>query len=173
SIGADPDIQEEIGGVPSCSVHQDRREHVRVVAREGSVCTVKQPDVVPSPGVAEPHNGGSRLEDHLVLDEGGRIPFGVLEQGDHVVVMLVDDRLFEDVQTVRGAPVMEPDDAPDQRSGPLERVFFRSCASTTAMAVRWRMSAAVLPRCSTWTGLAIPRRTGPMASAPPMLASSL
>src|ERR1700686_1464846 len=48
-----------------------------------------------------------------------------------------------------------------------------SCASTTAMAAMLTMSLTSTPRWSTCTGLAIPWRMGPIASAPPRRQRSL
>src|SRR3989304_2339767 len=42
-----------------------------------------------------------------------------------------------------------------------------SCASTTAMAAMLTMSETSVPRLRTCTGLAMPIRIGPMATAPP------
>src|SRR5439155_24198481 len=47
------------------------------------------------------------------------------------------------------------------------------CASTTAIAAMLTTSLTSTPRCSTWTGLAIPCRIGPIASAPPRRQRSL
>ena len=48
-----------------------------------------------------------------------------------------------------------------------------SCASTAAITAMLTMSFTSDPRCSTWTGWAIPTRIGPIASAPPIRSSSL
>src|SRR5207244_395267 len=48
-----------------------------------------------------------------------------------------------------------------------------SWASTAAITAMLTMSFTSEPRCSTWTGCAIPTRIGPMAWAPPTRSSSL
>jgi hypothetical protein len=53
------------------------------------------------------------------------------------------------------------------------RAAFFSWASTTAMAARLTMSPASTPRCRTWTDIFMPRRMGPMASAPERRQTSL
>ena len=54
-----------------------------------------------------------------------------------------------------------------------ERGYPFSCASTTAIAAMLTMSLTSTPRCSTCTGLAMPWRIGPIASAPPRRHSNL
>src|SRR5690554_4615529 len=62
------------------------------------------------------------------------------------------------------------------RQFPVEignHIWFGVCASTTAMATILTISLTELPNCSTWTGLFIPIRMGPMASELPISVSSL
>src|SRR5690606_34135262 len=75
---AEPDVEEEVGRVPAMPVHQDGREDIRVVAREGPVAPVKEPDVVPPARVAEPYDRRSRLENHLSVHDRWLSPRHIL-----------------------------------------------------------------------------------------------
>src|SRR5690606_7040129 len=96
-----------------------------------------------------------------------------LREGDHVLQLLGQHGLVEELEPVREAPVVDADPADAHPGERAPAASARSCASTTARAVRFRMSAAEEPRWSTWMARSIPRRIGPIASAPPSWARSL